>query len=98
MLYDRAMKAFVCELDQHGLRRLTPEHLLSAEELGRLVRRAAPRPTAVVWALLEEPDAEDLRAEFGAGHHRDACGTLLNRAVELLPIGAVAAGTAETSH
>ena len=85
----RPMRAFVCEVDHHGLRRLLPEDLLPAEELRRLARGSAPRPTAVVWALLDEPDAEALRAEVDAGRHHDACGLLLNRAVELLPLGAV---------
>lgn len=84
------MRGFVCELDQHGLRRLLPEDLLPAEELGRLARRTDERPTAIVWALLEELDAEDLRVELSAGRHRAACGLLLNRAVEILSLGAVA--------
>ena len=88
MLYDRAMKAFVCELDTSGLRRLLPEDLLPVEELGRLARGSARRPAALVWVLLDEPDAEDLRAEFDAGRHHDAGGLLLNRAVELLSLGA----------
>src|SRR4051794_12464110 len=86
--YDRPMRAFVCELDHHGLRRLLPEDLLPAEELSRLARAPRPPLTAVVWALLHEPDAEDLRAEVGSGRHHDACDLLLNRAVELIPLGA----------
>lgn len=77
------MRAFVCEVDQQGLRRLLP-----AEELGRLARRPRLRPPVVVWALLEDRDAEELRAEVGAGRHRGAFGVLMDRAVELLPIDA----------
>jgi hypothetical protein len=86
--YDRPMRAFVCEVDSCGLRRLLPEDLLPVEELGRLALGTAPRPTAVLWALLKEPDAEDLRAVVDSGRHHDACGLLLNRAVELLPLWA----------
>src|SRR5918995_1098758 len=87
------MRAFVCEVDHHGLRRLLPEDLPPIEELGRLARASARRPAALVWALLDEPDADDLRAEFDAGRHRDACGLLLNRAVELLSLGAAMPAT-----
>ena len=76
------MRAYVCELDLYGLRRVLPEDLLPTEELFRLSRR----PTAAFWALLGERDAEELRTELGAGRHRDALGLLLDRAVELLPL------------
>ncbi|MFO0893020.1 MAG: hypothetical protein U0790_28275 [Isosphaeraceae bacterium] len=82
------MRAFVCEIDTLGLRRVLPEHILPAEELSRLARASGRRSTALVWALLDEPDAEALRHEVGSGRNRDACGLLLNRAVELLPIAA----------
>jgi hypothetical protein len=36
-----------------------------------------------VWVLLDDEDAEAIRADLTAGHHRDACNLLLNRAVEL---------------
>ena len=73
----RPMRAFVCEVDHQGLRRFLPEDFLPAEELaGRA--RPGRRTTAVVWALLEEPDAEDVRTEVGAGRHHEratCCGT-----------------------
>jgi hypothetical protein len=82
------MRAFVCEIDPQGLRRVLPEHALPAEELSRLADASGRRPTTLVWALLDEPDAEALRSEVGSGRNHDACGLLLNRAVELLPIAA----------
>jgi hypothetical protein len=82
------MRAYVCEVDHRGLHGFLPEHLLSAEEIAGLARVPCRRPTAVVWALLEEPDAEDLRTAIGAGRHRDAVDLLLDRAVELLPLAA----------
>src|SRR4051812_34109997 len=82
------MRAFVCEFDHRGLHKFLPEHLLPAEELARLTRVPCRRSSAVVWALLEETDAEVVRTEVGAGRHRDACDLLLNHAVEILPIAA----------
>src|SRR4051812_49907482 len=88
------MRAFVCEVDHRGLHKFLPEHLLPAEELARLARAPCRRSSAVVWALLEETDAEVVRTEVGAGHHVDACDLLLNSAVEILPIAAAVACTA----
>jgi hypothetical protein len=82
------MRAFICEVDHRGLHTFLPEHLLPADEMARLSRVPCGRSCAVVWALLEEADADALRAEIGAGRHREACGTLLNRAIELLPLAA----------
>ena len=48
----------------------------------------------LVWALLTDDDAEDLRADVDAGRHAEACGLLLNRAVELISLGAAAFGVA----
>jgi hypothetical protein len=39
-----------------------------------------------VWVLLDDEDAEVIRADLTAGHHRDSCNLLLNRAVELLSL------------
>jgi hypothetical protein len=86
------MRAFVCEIDHHGLRRLRPEDLLSAEEIHSLARGPSRRRLSVIWALLEEPDAEDLRAEVEAGRCRGALGLLLNRAIELIHVAAALTG------
>ncbi len=84
--YDPSMRAFVCEIDDRGVNQFLPEHFLPADELARLAH-LSPQPfSAVVWALLEEPDAEALRTEIGAGRKRDAYDLLLNRAVEILPM------------
>jgi hypothetical protein len=39
-----------------------------------------------VWAALGDEDAKAVREELAAGRNRDACGVLLDRAVELRPI------------
>lgn len=88
----RPMRAYVCEVDQHGLRQFLPEDLLPDEELRRLAWITATRPTKLVWALLDEDDAEDLRARLRAGRYCAACGLLLNRAVELRSLAHAAPG------
>ena len=67
---------------------LLPEDILPAEELSRLACISTRRPTAFVWALLDESDAEALRSEVGSGRTHNACGLLLNCAVKLVPIAA----------
>lgn len=87
--YDRTMRAFLCEVNHAGLRRLLPEEEAPLDVRSRPGRVWPARPTALVWALLAEPDAEDLRADVEAGRHAEACGLLLNRALELIALGDV---------
>jgi hypothetical protein len=86
----RLMRAFVGEIDDRGFHGFLPEYLLPAEELARLARVPCRQSSAVVWALLEESDADVVRTEIGAGRHHDAFELLMNRAVELLPLAAAA--------
>jgi hypothetical protein len=83
------MQALFAVADHSGLRRIVPADAVPADVLGRYARGWFPRPTTVVWALLDPVDAEAIRTEVGAGRHRDACGLLLNRAIELLSLAAV---------
>lgn len=86
------MKAFVGEIDQTGLRRFIPADLIAGDDLRRLAG-GFPRPFVTrVWTLLAEVDADDLRVELDAGRFTEACGLLLNRAVELIPLRAAALG------
>jgi hypothetical protein len=80
------MRAFVCEIDDRGLYQFLPEHFLSADELARLAHIPSQPLSTIVWALLDEHDADALRNEIGAGRSRDAYDLLLNCAVEILPI------------
>ena len=91
------MRAFVCEIDDRGLHQFLPEHLLPADELARLAHLPSQPSSTIVWALLEEPDAEALRTEIGAGRSRDAYDLLLNRAVEILPIAVAVPDAASKS-
>src|SRR4051795_7586359 len=93
---DGTMKAFVGEVDHGGLRRLVSEDAIPRDELGRLARGPSPRPTTVVWILLDDRDAEAVSTEVIAGRHHHACGLLLNWAVELIPIAAAIPEPART--
>jgi hypothetical protein len=86
--YDGAMRAFVCEVDHAGLRRLLPDEDVPGDVRPHCERVRLACPTTLIWALLANDDAEDLRADLDAGRHAEACGLLLNRAVELLSLGA----------
>jgi hypothetical protein len=88
------MDAFVCEVDHTGLCRLVPEDLIPGDELVRLAGMRASRPATLVRALLHDRDAEDVRTEISAGRHQDACGLLLNRAVEIISITAASLAVA----
>jgi hypothetical protein len=93
------MKAYVGSVDQAGLRWFLPEDVVPRDLLRHDVRRWVSLSMTVVWALLDDEDAEAVRADLTAGHHRDACNLLLNRAVELLALHSVfpdLAGTATT--
>ncbi len=86
--YDRTMRAFLCEVDEAGLRRLIPEDVLAGDGVRGYLRHRFARPTTVAWTLLDYGDAESIRSEVAAGHHEAACGLLLNRAIELLSLAA----------
>jgi hypothetical protein len=87
------MRTFVCEVDSFGVRRLVPEDLIPRDELRCLAGGLPLCPTTLFWTLLADDDADDLQADIGAGRYAEACGLLLNRAVELITLGAAAIGT-----
>ena len=86
--YDPTMRAFLCEVDATGLRRLISEDVLAGDGVRRYTRHRFARPTTVAWTLLDDGDAESIRSAVAAGHHDAACGLLLNRAIELLSLAA----------
>jgi hypothetical protein len=90
---------YVGSVDQAGLQWFLPEDVIPRDLLRHYVRGWFTRSMTAVWALLDEEDAEAIRADLTAGHHQDACNLLLNRAVELLSLLSVLpdlAGTATT--
>jgi hypothetical protein len=91
------MKAYVGSVDQAGLRWFLAEDVIPKDLLRHDVRRWFTRSMTAVWALLDDEDAEAIRADLTAGHHRDACNLLLNRAVELLALLSVLPDLAGTT-
>jgi hypothetical protein len=83
------MKAFVCEVDQHGLSRFLPEEYLTEPVPVDEEWMRADRPRTLARALLADPDAEAIRAELDAGRPGEAVALLLNRAAELLALGPI---------
>jgi hypothetical protein len=82
------MRAFLCEVDETGLRRLLSEEVLAGDGVRGYTRDRLARPTTVAWTLREDGGAESIRSAVAAGHHDAACGLLLNQAVELLSLAA----------
>ncbi len=77
------MKAYVALLAQAELRQFMSEDALPTDILADLLREWSLPETATVWAVLGDEDAEAVREELAAGRQRDACGILLDRAVEV---------------
>jgi hypothetical protein len=96
------MKAYVGSVDRAGLRWFLPEGVMK-ELLRHEVRRWLTgsttadwtHSTTAVWALLADEDAEAIRADLSARRPGEACNLLLNRAVELLPLGSGAPDLAD---
>jgi hypothetical protein len=85
------MRAYVGAVDRQGLRWFFPEDAIPRDLLPHLVRGWSTRATTAVWVLVNDEDAEAIRADLGAGHSGPACDLLLNRAIELLPLVSVIA-------
>jgi hypothetical protein len=86
MCYRSLMRAYVGQIDRFGLRRLLPEDAVPAEMLRQLVREWSSRSSTVVWAVVADDDVEALRRELRVGNSGEACGLLLDRAVEVVPL------------
>ena len=80
------MKAYVAQVAESELRQFVPEDALPEDLLAQLVREWSLPAMATVWAVLDDEDAEAVREELAAGRQREACGVLLDRAVEIRPI------------
>src|SRR5262245_26380217 len=86
MCYGMMMRAFIGTVGRSGLLGLIAEDVAPPDAWRLCASEQFPRPTSTVWALLHDQDAELIRSEVGAGRHEEACGLLLNRAVELLTL------------
>ena len=83
------MKAYVGTVDQLGLRWFRPEDVIPRDLLPQFARGWLTRSTTAVWVLVNDEDAEAIRADLSAGDPVHACDLLLNRAIELLPLASV---------
>src|SRR4051794_16390611 len=86
MCYRSLMRAYLTQVTHSDLRRFVPEDLIPEDLLHRLIREWSSPATIVLGAVLDDEDAEAVREELAAGRHREACGLLLDRAVEVHPI------------
>jgi hypothetical protein len=84
------MKAYVGCIDYSGLRRFLPEGELPRSVLQELVVGWSSPATTPVWMVLTAHDAEAVRRDLEAGCPGAACSLFLNRAIEILPLAAVA--------
>jgi hypothetical protein len=85
------MRAFLCEVDHAGLRRLLSEEAVRGDAAQLRLWARTATSWAAVWALLDD---NAIRAEVSADSPGDACGLLLNRAIEPLPVAAALSGSA----
>jgi hypothetical protein len=83
------MKAYVGTVDQLGLRWFLPEDVIPRDLLPQFARGWLTRSTTAVWVLVNDEDAEAIRADLSAGDPGHACDLLLNRAIELLALASV---------
>jgi hypothetical protein len=91
------MRAYVGYIDHSGLQRFLPEGGLPRGVLQELAVGWFSPTTTPVWAVLTASDAEAVRRDLEAGCPGTACSLLLNRAVEILPLAAVARHSTETA-
>ena len=79
------MRAYVGQIDQHGLRRFLLEDAVPGDLMQQLVREWSSAWTTVICAVVAENDAESIRRELAADRHDAACNLPQNRAFEVLP-------------
>jgi hypothetical protein len=82
------MKAFLGHADHSGLRDFVAEDAVPATLVESLVRGWVAKPAAVFRAIIDEDSADAIRRELARARADAACGLLLNRAVELVPLRA----------
>jgi hypothetical protein len=87
VLQDAFMKAYVAQVDEESkLRQFMPEDALPEDVMSQLIREWSLPAMTTVWAVLDDDAADEIRDELAAGRNREACGVLLDRAVEVRPI------------
>jgi hypothetical protein len=98
VLEDPSMRAYLAQVCRSELRRFVPEDAVPEDLLSQLIREWSSPAMATVWAVLDDDAAEIVRAELAAGRKRDACGVLLDRAVEVRPLVPDVPGSLNHGH
>lgn len=80
------MRAYIGRVAQDGLRVFVAEDMLPGGLLQDLVNTWTSRAETVVQAILSEDGAEEIHRALTAQRPDAACGILLNRAIELVPL------------
>jgi hypothetical protein len=80
------MRAYVAQVAESELRQFVAEDALPEDVLADLIREWSLPERTAVWAVLDDDAAQVVREELAAGRQRDACGVLLDRAVEVRPL------------
>jgi hypothetical protein len=82
------MRAYVGLIGHSGLQRFIAEDVLPRTVLQELLRAWTSPTVTAVGTIINEDDAEVIRRELAADHQDVACNLLLNRAFELITLGA----------
>jgi hypothetical protein len=80
------MKAYVGQVGHDGLRRFVAEDILPADVLQELIRGWTSTTATVVQAVVDQDAIEEIWRELMSSRPDAACGVLLNRAIELVPL------------
>ena len=83
MCYRSPMRAYLAQVTHSELRRFVPEDLIPEDLRRQLIREWSSPATIVLGAVLDDEDAEAVREGLAAGRHGEACGVLIDRAVEV---------------
>ena len=77
------MRAYLAQVAHSALRRFVPEDLIPEDLRRQLDREWISPVTFVLEVVLDDEDAEAVREGLAAGCHGEACGVLIDRAVEV---------------
>jgi hypothetical protein len=80
------MRAYIAQVRESELRQFVAEDAVPEDVLSQLIREWSLPAATALRAVLGDEDAEAVREELHAGRNHDACGVLLDRAVEVHPI------------
>jgi len=80
------MRSYIGRADHSGLSDFVAEDAIPPDSLRDFLVSRSVRPATFFWAVIDEDAAEEIRRELASERPGAACVTLLNRAVELIPL------------